>query len=76
MGQKRKLLTILAVIAVIVVAVPITFVELNTSKLPPITVNSQAASSSYTWRTNLSSPPGYWDPQCTRSFDIITENGY
>jgi hypothetical protein len=76
MIHRSNKLIIFAVIAVIIVAVPITFVELNTSRLPPITVNSEMANASYTYRTNFSNQFGSWDQQCMKASATISEKGY
>ncbi len=76
MIRRSNKLIIFAVIAVIIVAVPITFVELNTSRLPPITVNSEMANATYTYRTNFSNQFGSWDQQCMKAFATISEKGY
>ena len=76
MIHRSNKLIIFAVIAVIIVAVPITFVELNTSRLPPITVNSEMANATYTYRTNFSNQFGSWDQQCMKAFATISEKGY
>ena len=73
---KRKMMIMFAVIAVIIVAVPITFVELDTSRLPPITINSEMANASYTWSTNFSCQYGKWDLQCMKASATISEKGY
>ena len=73
---KRSRMIMFAVIAVIIVAVPITLVELDTSRLPPITVNSEMANASYTYRSNFSSQYGSWDQQCMKASATISEKGY
>ena len=78
MIQKRNSIIIFAVIAVIIVAVPITLYEGKFHyNLTPVNVNSGSSDASYTWKCNFNNSSGIWlIAPVLYTTSIISDNGH